>query len=409
MKAEGHRRHLLWVNHFATPPTEGGGTRHFELGRELVRRGWSVTIAASDFNLHKRTYTRRATARERKPITELIEGVDFRWLWAAPYRINDWHRAWNWLSFGRGVLRLDMLERPDVVIGSSPHLFAALAAERLAARLKVPFILEVRDLWPESLLAVGGRKGVAYRILDRIARYLYRRATRIVVLARGSAQHIEGLGIPRERIAYVPNGADVEAFLDHPIRDEDGPITFVYLGAHGPANGLDVVLEAAALVAADSRIRIRLIGDGPIKQELIALAGARGLTNVQFSDPIPKAQVPHELASVNAGLMVLRDTQLFRFGVSPNKLFDYLAAGLPVVCNVSGDTAQMLREAQAGEQSDDGSAEALARAITRMADRTLPERLSMGKNGREWVAREHGRAQLAQRFEEVVEAILPKS
>jgi glycosyltransferase involved in cell wall biosynthesis len=390
---------VLWVNHFATPPTEGGGTRHFELGRELVRRGWEVTIAASDFNLHRRAYTRRADEADRQAIAERIEGVSFRWLWAAPYRTNDWRRAWNWLSFGREVLRLSTVGRPDIVIGSSPHLFAALAAERLAARLRVPFVLEVRDLWPESLLAVGGRKGIAYRILDLIAHYLYRRATQIIVLARGSARHIELLGVPPERIAYVPNGADVEAFPERLSVSENAPLTLVYLGAHGPANGLDTVLQAAELIGDDSRIRIRLVGDGPTKLALIDEARERGLCNVEFVEPIPKAQVPLELSKVDAGLMVLRDTPLFRYGVSPNKLFDYLAAGLPVVCNVAGDTADMLRDAQAGEQADDGSAEALARAIMRMANRTPAERKRMSASGRKWVTSEHGRPQLAARLE----------
>lgn len=395
------KRHpsLLWVNHFAIPTGEGGGTRHFEIGRELVQRGWSVTIAASDFNVQTRRYSRRADSACRDVIAEQIDGVDFRWLWAAPYQRNDWRRATNWLSFAQSLLRWDPgSARPDVVIGSSPHLFAALAAERLAARWRVPFVLEVRDLWPESLLAAGGHKGPAYVALDRIAQYLYRKACRIVVLARGSGRHLAERGIDEGKISYVPNGVDADAFTRarSPLRDD---FTVVYAGAHGPANGLDIVLGAAALLREHGRIKFLLVGDGPEKSGLVEAARARGLKNVEFRGLIPKTQMPALLAEADTGLMVLKDSPLFAYGVSPNKLFDYLGASLPVVCNVPGEVAEMLQASAAGEQADPGSAQSLADAILRTAGRAPAERARMGESGRAWVSREHGRPVLAGRLD----------
>ncbi|MCU0621640.1 MAG: glycosyltransferase, partial [Gemmatimonadales bacterium] len=179
---------LLWVNHFAVTPADGGGTRHYDLARTLARLGWTVTVASADFHLHGRRYTRRAGASDRRAIHEPLDGVRFAWLWSAPYAGNDWRRVRNWLSFARRVATADWsAPRPDVVIGSSPHLFAALGAWWAARRLEVPFVLEVRDLWPESLEAVSGRRGALYHTLDRLATFLYARADRIVVLARGSA------------------------------------------------------------------------------------------------------------------------------------------------------------------------------------------------------------------------------
>lgn len=399
---------LLWVNHFAVAPEDGGATRHYEVGRELARRGWRVHIAASDFHLHRRAYTRRDGEADRDPVTESRDGVHLHWLWAAAYRSNNWRRAWNWLSFSRSLLRWGRgATVPDVVIGSSPHLFAALAARRLAKRWGVPFVLEVRDLWPENLAAMGRRKGPAYHLLDRIAWSLYRRSERIVVLARGSGRYLAERGVEPSKIVYVPNGVDAAAFaaVERPERNGER-FTAVYAGAHGPANGLDLVLDAATRLRDDPRIRFLLVGDGPSKPELVADARRRRLTNVEFRDPVAKDSIPRLLAGADAGLMVLKDTPLFRFGVSPNKLFDYLAAELPVVCNVPGEVAEMLERAGAGEQAEAGSAPSLAAAVRRMADRPRAERRALGRAGREWVAREHGRPVLARRLDQALRPLL---
>ena len=396
--------HLLWINHFAVAPSDGGGTRHFELARELVCRNWRVTIAASDFHLHTRGYTRRPSAAARAAISEQIDGVDFLWLWAAPYERNDWHRARNWLSFQRSLARWRPNgSSPDVIIGSSPHLFAALAGYRMARRLGVPFLFEVRDLWPESLLAAGGSKGPPYYVLGAIARYLYRRADRVIVLARGVAQYLEHHGVAGDKLVYIPNGANTDTFV--PRTRSRGPFTLIYAGAHGPANGLDTVLDAAELLA-DQPFRVILVGDGPSKVELRAKAHRRELTNVEFLDPVPKAEMPALLARADAGLMVLRSAPLFSYGVSPNKLFDYLAAGLPVACNVPGEVAMLLHQSGAVEQARDSSAPALADAIMRIAMRSPRERECMGASGREWVAREHSRSVLGERLDRTLRGVM---
>jgi glycosyltransferase involved in cell wall biosynthesis len=407
----GRARSLLWVNHFAVPPSEAGGTRHFELARELVKLGWVPTVAASDFNLHSRRYTRREEAGERQPVVEHIEGVEFVWLWASAYLKNNWRRAVNWLTFARSAIAWNpRVAAPDVVIGSSPHLFAALAGARVASRLGVPFVLELRDLWPESLLAAGGRKGVAYHFFGAIARHLYRRADRIVVLARGSVDHLVQLGVDRTKIAYVPNGVDTSAFASvvRPPRTSNARFTIVYAGAHGSANGLDTVIDSAERLRHRSDIRFLLVGDGPAKASLQASAAARGLGNVEFRPPVPKSGMPALLSSVDAGLMVLRDSPLFAYGVSPNKLFDYLGAGLPVVCNVPGEVAAMLREARAGVQTEDGSPDALADAVLRIRECSTEELAAMGSAGQAWVAREHGPTVLASRLDGMLRELVER-
>ena len=398
---------LLWVNHFAVAPCDGGGTRHFDLAHALRAHDWDVTIAASDFHLHSRGYTRRPTRQVRTAIAERVDDVDFLWLWAAPYTGNDWRRAHNWLSFARSLSRLAPdATRPDVIIGSSPHLFAARAAFLLARRLRVPFVLEVRDLWPESIVAAGGRRGPVYHALGALARRLYSRADRIIVLTRGTGDHLAAMGVDRRKLMYVPNGADPLA-NPHPWPAPPAPFTLIYAGAHGPANGLDTVLDAAALLR-DRPIRIVLVGDGPVKADLVARAAREHLPNVTFRDPVPKTAMADLLATAHAGLMVLRDAPLFAFGVSPNKLFDYLAAGLPVVCNVPGEVAAMLHAAGAGEQAADSSPRALADAILRLAQQTPDALRTMGDGGRVWIGREHARPVLAQRLDAALRPLVAR-
>lgn len=395
------RLSVLWINQFALLPNDGGGTRHFELGRELVRRGWRVTIIASDLHLHRRTYTRRSGEAAREAIVESLDGVDLHWVWAASYRTNNWRRAWNWLSFGRSVKNAcRSIGRPDVIIGSSPQLFAASAARTVARRLRVPFVFEVRDLWPESLLAAGGRRGPAYKVLDLLAWSLYHAADKVLVLAKGTRDYLVERGVAADKFLHVPNGVDIH--LVRPglnDRDMEDKFELVYAGAHGPANGLEQVLEAAELLRSSPNVRFLFVGDGPIKADLVAEALRRGLSNVEFRGAISKKELVGIFANAQAGLMTLRDAPLFSFGVSPNKLFDYLAAALPVICNVPGEVAQMLADSKGGLQVTDSSGAALAEGVRQLIKLPREERHRMGATGRDWVQREHSREVLGERLD----------
>lgn len=405
---EGFDR-VLWVNHFAVTPDQGGGTRHFELSRRLIEIGWKVTVAASDFNFQSRRYNRRRSSELRVAIPERVQGVMFDWLWSAEYSSNNWRRAWNWLTFSYSVLTRYKSEPGfDVVIGSSPHLFAALAGFVLAKRLHVPYVLELRDLWPESLVAVRGKKGPGYLLLGLLARSLYRWSDRIVVLASGSAEYLARSGIDAGKMCVIQNGVDTSAFIERAVPyPREGEFTIVYTGAHGPANGLDVVLDAAELLLDVKFLKILLVGDGPSKPALIEAAAARRLGNVEFVASVPKSAVPAILAAADAGLMVLRDAELFSFAVSPNKLLDYLASELPVVCNVPGEVATMLAESGAGIQATDSSPQSLADAVRRLMAQAPDIRRAMGRAGREWVKRERSPAILGERLSELLIGLDP--
>jgi glycosyltransferase involved in cell wall biosynthesis len=290
-------------------------------------------------------------------------------------------------------------EAPDVVIGSTPHLFAAHAALRVARRLGAPFVLEVRDLWPESLAVGGAARGVGYAGLAALATYLYRRADHIIVLARGVRDYLVQRGIPGERISVVPNGADVAMYAAARQTNGRRGMRLVYAGAHGPANGLDAVLDAARELRDEPGVDFLLVGDGPSRQALRARALHEGLANVHFEEPVAKSQMPDLLARCDVGLMVLKDVPLFAFGVSPNKIFDYWSAGLPVVGNVPGEVAEWVRASQGGVQAAESSGDALAAAIRRLLALPPDERRAMGERGRDWVRREHDRPVVAERLD----------
>jgi glycosyltransferase involved in cell wall biosynthesis len=264
-------------------------------------------------------------------------------------------------------------------------------------------VFEVRDLWPETLAAMTGRTGPAYLGMKGVADYLYRRADRIIVLARGVQAYLVEAGAPAEKVVYLPNGTRVNgSAAGTAARTSRPPFRLVYAGAHGPANGLESVLEAASLLQGKAPVHFLLVGAGPSKPALVERARALGLSNVEFRPPVPKAEIQELLAGCSAGLMVLRDTPLFSFGVSPNKLFDYLGAGIPVVSNVPGEVSAMLQDAEAGVQAEGKDGKSLAAAVLRFTELDEDTRLHMGRSGQRWVARNHSFDVLADQLDPVL-------
>ena len=406
--AEQSALQIYWVNQYAVPPDQPGGSRHFDFATELGRRGHQVRLVASDLNLATRTYSRRRSSWSLRSRDEQIRGVEFSWLTAGHYDSNDWRRVASMLIFGLAafghLLRVPRSER-TVFIGSSPHLFAALGTWAAARLRRVPFVFEVRDLWPESYSAVSGNEtGPQVALLRWIADLLYRRATAIIVLAESNSDRIADRGVSRDKIALIPNGVAISTFGDSsPGTDISAPgaFTFVYAGAHGPANDLEVVIRAAHYLEERGRtdIRVVLLGDGSSKPALIALAQELVVGNVTFADPVPKDEVAATLRTADAALMILAPVDLFTSGVSPNKLFDYMGAGLPVLTNVAGLVSTIVAEADVGFTVAPGDPVALADGMERMAD-DPPQ--GTAERGEAYVRANHDRRSLAIAVEELL-------
>lgn len=387
---------VVVLNQFALPLSEGGGTRHVELFGQLD--GWDSTVLAGS-----RHYF------DQHPVAS--EGV----LTVVPvtkYNGNGIDRVINWGSYCGGALyRASRLKKPTLVYGSSPHLGAALVGRFIAKARRVPFVLEVRDLWPQILVEAGtlSEKGRVYKVLKGLEQYLYDQADAIVVLAEGSIPPITAMGIDRSKIHFIPNGADPESFDVDASRDElrkrheFDKFTIVYAGAHGPANGLDLVLNAASeLQETHPNVQFVLYGDGVAKAALVERAKAEGLTSVEFRDPVAKSAIPEIFCAADVGLHCLADVELFKSGISPNKLYDYMAAGLPAITNTGGDTAALIRQAGGGIAVGSNS---IADGVVEMVEMGPEKRAEHGRRGRAYMAQERSRRAMATRLEALLDSL----
>jgi len=407
----------IWIfNHYAHPPDLPGGTRHYDLGRELVKRGHQVTIFATSSHHYLHQETRLKPAEQWK--VEEVDGLKFVWLRTPPYQRNDWRRVRNMVTFmvraGWLGCRLPYLVpeigKPDVVIGSSPHLLTPLAAYWVARHYQVPFVMEVRDLWPQTIIDMGELSAhhPITKALQALERFLYRRAKKIIILLVRADQYITAFGIPREKIVWIPNGVDLSRFEDlGPYVVSENGLKVIYLGAHGKANALYTVIQAAKILQDQGYCEIRfiLVGDGPEKPRLMALVEELGLRNVEFRDPVPKTEIPKVLSEADAFIVQLGGAEVYRWGISSNKLFDYMAAGRPVFSSTEAPL-NPINEARCGFTIPPRNSKALAEAIIQLYQMSPEERMEMGKRGREYVEKYHDIRKLAAQLESVLQFVL---
>jgi len=402
----------LWIlNHYAKSPDMPGGTRHFDLASELVKKGHDVTIFASGFDhgTHKHTKIKP----EEKMKVEVYDGVRFVWINTFPYSGNDWRRVMNMISYSWRVLGCGRgIPKPDVVIGSSVHPFAALAGWRLARRHKARFIFEVRDLWPQTAVDMGAMKesGLPTKLLYTLEKFMYERAEKIIVLLPYAKEYIISRGISPEKVFWLPNGVNLDRF-DQPSPLDPGSevakaferyrhrFKVVYTGAHGPANGLEVMLKAASIIK-DKGLEIHFffIGDGPEKNNLIQKANEMYLDNASFLPPISKAQVPSLLAIADLLVHTIKKVDVLRYGMSPNKMYDYLASAKPIVTSIEAKNNPVV-ESNAGIAVEPENPKALADAIIEIYNMPEERRKELGMNGRRYVEQHHSTKILAEKLE----------
>lgn len=322
------------------------------------------------------------------------------WTYVAPNK-GTVRRSLDYLSFMTSGLPAALIERrPSVVVGTTPQLLAAQAASWVAAVRRVPFVLEVRDLWPESIVAVGAGGGLMVRALARMAEGLYQRATRIVCVTESFKRILTARGVPAGKIAVVRNGVDLTGFCPAAGRAETrgrlgvpaDEFVVTYVGTMGMAHGLETVLDAADLTRGEP-IRYLLVGDGAREAELKADACRRGLANVTFIARQPRENIPSILAAADAVLVHLRDAPLFST-VIPSKIFEAMAVSRPIIHAVMGESAEIVERAGAGITVAPGSPEGIVAAARKLrADPALARRL--GESGRRAVEREFDRRESA--------------
>ncbi|MGB9788926.1 MAG: glycosyltransferase family 4 protein [Dictyoglomus turgidum] len=404
----------IWLfNHYAITPNLPGGTRHFDFGKELVRRGYKVTIFASSFHYSLLRETKEY--KKDKFIVEDYEGVRFVWLKTFSYSDNDWRRVVNMLSYAIRAYEVAQkinTEKPDIIIGSSVHLFAVFTAYLLSKKYKTPFIMEVRDLWPQTLMDMGVSKWHPFVILLGILeKFLYKRADKIIVLLPRANEYIEKLGISPEKIVWIPNGVDFGRFQfknGGSLRDEtytSDEFIVTYTGAIGKANNLDVAIEAAKILQKDyPNIKFLFVGDGPEKGRLLEIVKKEKINNVEFRPPVAKNKIVEIILKSDALFFHLQDSPIFKYGISSNKLFDYLASGKPIIFS-SNSINNPVEEAKAGITVPPDNPQALADAIIKLYKMSPEERRAMGLNGRKYVEKYHSIPVLVDKLEKIFEEV----
>ncbi|EFH12234.1 glycosyltransferase family 4 protein, partial [Teichococcus cervicalis] len=358
---------ILYLHQHYSGPSGATATRSHAMATALVAGGHHVTLACGRYQGAVTGLTGAYRGGRREGLLRGLRLVEFD----IPCG-NDQGLGARGLAFGRYAAaagRLALSSRWDLVVASSTPLTVALPA-LLARRLRgTPFVFEIRDPWPELPRALGGVPGWALAGMGWLADAACREAAAVVALSEGMAETALARGAAPEHVHVVPNGCDLELFGPHiapwrPAEAAPWEVLAVYAGAHGRANGLEQLLDAAALLLeqGERRIRLLLVGEGSEKPRLREAAASRGLHNVSFLAPLPKRQLASLLAGAQVGLQCLAPLPEFAEWTAPNKLMDYLAAGLPVVGNVPGRAARLLAEGPCGLSTPPGEAASLAAA-----------------------------------------------
>lgn len=403
--------HILFLSHYFPPEVNAPASRTHENCRAWARAGHQVTVLTCVPN-HP-TGIVYAGYKNKLHQSEVSSGIQVIRLWTF-LAANEGVllRTLNYVSFLFSIVcALPWLARPDVVVSTSPQFFCGLAGFLVGVWMRVPWVLKIRDLWPDSIVSVGAlRRGFATWCLRHLERFAYRRADRIVCVSQACVPHIAERCGDRRKIAVIENGADLDVF--DPGRDRAGAraalglgdkFVAAYVGTLGMAHGLETVLAAACLLRHDDIVFL-LVGDGSQRTHLLDRKAALGLDNVVMPGQLPRADIPGVWAAADVALVVLRDVDLFRT-VLPSKMFEAMAMRCPVILGVDGAARAVLESAGAGVFVPPENVDRLAQAVVRLkADPVLRRRL--GKQGRAYAAAHCDRAKLAAKYLDVIDLVV---
>ena len=399
---------ILLINHYAGSTRHGMEFRPFYLAREWVRAGHRVQIVAASFS-HIRA---RQPEFEGATLDEQIEGIDYHWLRTPAYTGNGLCRVKNMLAFmaglWRGGPRLAREFHPDVVIASSTYPMDIWPARRIARLSQARLVYEVHDLWPLSPMELGGlSRWHPFIVWVQLAEdYAYRHADKVVSMLPKAMQYMCSRGMAAQKFAYVPNGVDEEEWAnpaDLPpqvkrsldvLRAKGLPLVG-YAGTHGLSNALDVLLDAASQLKGQAEVVI--VGTGPDREALLARVTNEELSNVTMLPAIPKQSIPRFLDDVDIAYIGWHPNPLYRFGISPNKLMDYMMAGKPVVHSVSAGN-DPVAEAGCGFTVPPGDAAAVAQAILKLSAMSEAQRKLLGAAGKAFILKNQTYPFLAANF-----------
>lgn len=404
---------ILYFTQYFPPEVGATQTRAWEMCRHLVRSGHKVTVVTEVPNhpsgIIPPTYRGRLSERTR------VEGIDVLrlWVWTSPVKTFR-SRMQFYLSYMAmaGLAGAIIKGRYDLVYATSPPLFVGAAGLATALARRIPFVFEVRDLWPESAVALGELTNPgAIRAAEHLERLLYSRATRIVAVTEGIRERLPARGLAQEKIVLVPNGANTELFTyDQQSGDAlklelglEGKFIALYAGIHGVAQGLETVLDAAQLLGKREEIRFLFVGEGPRKGALEEMNRHPG-SKVRFHSEVPATLMPTYLSAAGCAIVPLRNEPVFR-GALPSKMFEAWACSRPVVLSVAGEATELLTQAGGGIAVRPEDPQEMAEAIAYLQAHP-GEAEEMGRRGREFVVRNYSRSAQASKLETLLNDVV---
>ena len=406
---------ILYLSQYFPPEVGATQARAYDMATGLIRAGHQVTMLTEVPN-HPEGLIRPGY-RGRLWVREALDGVDVLRVWVKTSSIKKLStRLLFYLSYmvnatlaGLLIARGDY----DLLYTTSPPLFVGGAALALSILRRLPLVFEVRDLWPESAVALGELRNPRFiRWSTWLEERCYRRARRIVVVTQGIRARLVERGFPAGKLAFVPNVSNTELFCPRPeaasaLRRKlglEGRFLAIYAGIHGVAQGLETVLEAAHRLSDNPLIYFLLVGDGPSKSHLLQLKEALRLSNVTMLEGQPREAIPVYLSAADVALVPLRKLELFK-GALPSKMLDAWACGLPVILAVDGEARELLEKAHAGIHVEPENPSQLADAIVQLRD--YPELCkAYGRNGRDFVVRNYDRKRLAESLETALREVI---
>lgn len=401
---------ILYICQYFTTPDEPGSGRAYGFARRWAERGHEVTVLTGAVNY--KLAALYPECRGRLATRQRLDGFTLIRLWAfAGFRGSVRRRILFFLSFAGVATAVGIFQRrPDAVFASSTPLTVGLPGLALSVWWRRPLVFEVRDLWPEAALAAGVmRPGPLASAAERFARLLYRRARAVVALTRGIRERIVDAGMPQAKVHFIPNGAEpwmLEDGHSGPANGDgvraDEAFRCVYSGGLGRWNGVHTIVDAAAALADEPGIRFEIIGEGDERARLEARLRERGARNVEFTGALPKREAMRRLCAGDVCLLPGLDREFYRL-TFPNKLFDYLASGRPIVVSSPGEATDVVQEARAGLVVAPEDASAMAEAIRRLRAMPREERRAMGLRGLQLARTAYRRVDLADRALAVIE------
>lgn len=404
---------IAFVCQYFVPEIGAPSARVSELCREWVAQGHDVTVITAVPN-----HPTGIVPPEYRGVwfrRETLDGVTvFRnWLYATPNE-GFIKRTLSHLSFmaSSAILSTPRLRGHDIIVVSSPAFFVVLTAWLMSRVWRIPYVFEVRDLWPGIFVELGILKNRAIiRALEAVEMFLYRKSAHVVVVTEAFRDILVRRGIPAEKVSVVTNGVEVDTFTPGPrqtslrrVHGLEGRFVALYIGAHGISQALSAILDAARLLADDREIAVVLVGEGAEKKMLVDKAAGMGLKNVHFVPGQPKALMPEWYATADAVFVPLRNIPMFETFI-PSKMFEILASGRPIVGSVRGEAREILERSGGAIVVDPEDARGMADAVRRLkADPAL--RTTLAERGVQFVAANYDRKVLAGRYLALLERLV---